>query len=277
MAAQGFLCLLGVLGFPSCLDSLAFVPTQRRVARLEPQVSGVSRQPRAGYQREPGSTTRSLRGVSALIVGAAWFALRRQRVSNDSRRARTCRSVYGRWGSKEEKEEEQEPTAKIQALQNQVEDLLAKVQEKHESYDRVKVEYDNYLRRTRQELAAERGRAAIPIFQELLPIADEFELLQKNMQLNTEGERAVAETFERYFDQVMATWKEVGVEKLGSVGETFNPQFHEAVSLVPSDEFKEDVVCGELRGGWVLKLPGSGESMVLRAALVCVSSGPGPE
>ena len=46
--------------------------------------------------------------------------------------------------------------------------------------------------------------------------------------------------------QVMATWKKVGVEKLGSVGETFNPQFHEAVSLVPSDEFKEDVVCGEI-------------------------------
>lgn len=277
MAAQGFLCLLCILGFPVCLDSLAFVPTQRRVARLEPQVSGVSRQPRSGYQRELGSTTRSLREVSALIVGAAWVALRRRRVSNEPRRARTCRSVYGGWGSKEEKEEEQEPTAKIHALQSQVEDLLAKVQEKHESYDRVKVEYDNYLKRTRQELAAERGRAAIPIFQELFPIADEFELLQKNMQLNTEGERAVAETFERYFDQVMATWKEVGVEKLGSVGETFNPQFHDAVSLVPSDEFKEDVVCGELRGGWVLKLPGSGESTVLRAALVFVSSGPGPE
>ena len=39
-------------------------------------------------------------------------------------------------------------------------------EEKHESYDRVKVEYDNYLKRTRQELAAERGRAAIPIFQD---------------------------------------------------------------------------------------------------------------
>merc|ERR1712107_431638 len=117
-------------------------------------------------------------------------------------------------------------------------------------------------------VSSERGKAAIPIFQKLLPIADEFELAKKNVKLETEGEQAIAKKFETLFEKLMATWREAGVEKLEALGEEFNPELHEAVSMLPSGDYKEDIVCGELRGGWVLK-PLGAEPIVIRRARLC--------
>mmetsp|Transcript_122346 Transcript_122346/g.318034 ORF Transcript_122346/g.318034 Transcript_122346/m.318034 type:complete len:125 (-) Transcript_122346:135-509(-) len=120
------------------------------------------------------------------------------------------------------------------------------------------------------------SKAAIPIIKELLPIADEFDLAKQNLKVETEGEQAIKDRFDALFDRMMDTWKDVGVEKMVAVGEDFNPEFHEAITMMPSADYKEEVVCNEMRAGWVLKIAGSDEQQVLRPSLVCVSAGPGP-
>merc|ERR1712129_280068 len=112
--------------------------------------------------------------------------------------------------------------------------------------------------------------------EELLPFADEFALAKQSLQ--TEGEDAIAARFDQLFDKILVSWKALGFERLVSVGQAFDPELHEAVTLAPSSEYEEQVVCGELRAGWVLRQPQTKDAnpKVLRPALVVVSSGPGP-
>lgn len=176
----------------------------------------------------------------------------------------------------EESELSEAAQANIAKLSEEIKELNEVIEEKKGAHSRLKLAIDNFRQRTKSELASARGKTAIPLVQELLPIADEYEYAKQNLKIETDGQKAVVTKFEALFDKMLQSWKSLGIEKMNSVGETFNPELHEAVSMIPSQEYKEEVVCNELRPGWILKTPGSDEQQILRAALVCVSSGPGP-
>lgn len=158
-------------------------------------------------------------------------------------------------------------------IRQEIEELKADAEDKRSSHERLKLEVSNFRARTRAELAAARGKAAIPIFKELLPIADEFDLAKQNLKLESDAERAMSDKFSALFEEMLKSWKELGVEKVEALGKPFDPEFHEAISMVPNPEYPADTVCAEMRAGWVMKPVGSDAPQVLRPALVCVSSG----
>ncbi|CAE8700729.1 unnamed protein product [Polarella glacialis] len=162
----------------------------------------------------------------------------------------------------------------IAKLEGQIAEFKELAEEKQAAHERLKSESNNFRARTRNELAAARGKAAIPLVKELLPIVDEFELASKNLKCETDGQKAIQAQFSALFDKMLGLWLQLGVEKLKAVGEEFNPELHEAVTMIPSEEYKADLVCNELRAGWGIK---AGDNLqVLRPSLVCVSAGPGP-
>lgn len=183
-------------------------------------------------------------------------------------------------GDKEEKEDDgdlsEAAQANIEKLEEEVAQLKEHAIEKRGAKDRLELEVKNFRTRTRAELAAARGKAAVPLIKELLPIADEFELAKKNLKIETESQEAIVAKFDTIFESMTESWKSLGVEKVQCMGEEFNPELHEAVSMIPSGDYKEDLVCAELRSGWALKTKGADQVQVLRPSLVCVSAGPGP-
>lgn len=213
--------------------------------------------------------------LAPLACTAALLAARR-RVNHKTSFGRSQHARNNWFGGNKEEELSEESKARCEKLSTEVEEIKAHAEEKKAAQDRLKMEMSNYRARTRKELSAARGRAAIPIFKELMPIADEFFLAQDNLKLESDGERAIADKFSSLFDKMLGSWKELGMDKMDSVGDEFDPELHEAVSMIPSSDYVADKVCNELRGGWVLKPVGSDVREVLRPALVCVSSGPGP-
>lgn len=199
------------------------------------------------------------------------------RARNQARR-RPLRRFFGGGEKKEEEKDELTEAQKIEIerLQTEVDDFKTLAEEKKSSFERMKLEMSNFRSRTAAELNAERGKAALPIIKELLPIADEFDLASQNLKIEGAGEQAIADRFAGLFAKIFKSWKAVGVERLAAVGEEFDPELHEAVSMIPSEEYVADKVCNELRAGWVLRTKGNDEPQCLRPALVCVSSGPGP-
>jgi len=160
----------------------------------------------------------------------------------------------------------------IDALVKENEGAMAKCQ-------RLQTEYDNLRRRCRQELSAARDKAAVPLVEELLEIPDTFALAKDNTTVSTDGEQGIVDRFDGLFSKMLASWNEVGAHKVEALGHPFDPKVHEAVSMIPSNEYKEDIVCNELRAGWVLKSDEDDDDtdpQVLRPSLVCVSAGPGP-
>mmetsp|Transcript_17061 Transcript_17061/g.53542 ORF Transcript_17061/g.53542 Transcript_17061/m.53542 type:complete len:317 (-) Transcript_17061:29-979(-) len=230
--------------------------------------------------------------LPAAVCAGAFLAARRTPTPRRSRHV--CRLFGGGRDKKEKAKEEateeaaEEPNEEVEEelseaaeeacakLREEIEELKVHADGKRMAHERLKLEVENFRTRTRQELAAARGQAAVPLIKELLPIADEFDLAKQNLKIEGDAQQAVADRFAKLFDKMMGVWKGLGVEKLEAVGQPFNPELHEAVSMIPSADYGPEVVCNELRGGWVLKTPGSDDPQVLRPSLVCVSSGPGP-
>ena len=142
------------------------------------------------------------------------------------------------------------------------EDLLQQVVELTEALQRERADAMNVRRR------ADEDRARLGIFykslvmRELLPVIDNFERALKSMPADLvkndymKGVQGVVKQFE-------AVLTKLGVERIKTVGEVFNPEFHEAVSMEEGDGAHE-VVSEELQAGYRL------QDEVLRHAMVKV-------
>ena len=90
---------------------------------------------------------------------------------------------------------------------------------------RVQAEYSNYRKRVERDRVAVREVATAQVIGELLPILDDIGRAREHEEL-TGGFKAVAESLE-------ATATKLGLEKYGEQGDEFDPNVHEALTLVP--------------------------------------------
>jgi molecular chaperone GrpE len=162
-------------------------------------------------------------------------------------------------------ETEQDPLA---ALQAQVDTMT---QERATLYDQLlrrQAEFENYRRRVDRERSEAYTRARAEVLLELLPVIDNFERALASLE-NSGGDadslRHGVELIHKQFKDALAKF---GLEPVESVGQTFDPHVHEAVTIEPTDKHKENTVIEEFQRGYRL-----GEKL-LRPAKVKVASSP---
>lgn len=142
-------------------------------------------------------------------------------------------------------------------LQEQVDELTSALQ-------RERADATNIRRRHEQEMASLRTRVKASVIEELLPVIDNFERALKHtpedLQDNdyVKGVQGVVKQFEK-------TLTDIGVDRIKTVGEVFDPHVHEAVSMEEGDG-KQEVVIEELQAGYKI-----GDN-VIRHAMVRVKS-----
>jgi molecular chaperone GrpE len=151
--------------------------------------------------------------------------------------------------------------AQVEQLQTQVQELQTQVQELQNQLLRARADFDNYRRRTRQEMEDLRAFATRQLLADLLPIADNFERALSAI----EGHEEVKTGVEMVHRQLLALLEKHGVEPMKTVGETFDPNFHEAVMQEPAGDREAGIVAEELQKGYLL------HGRVLRPAMVKVT------
>jgi len=145
----------------------------------------------------------------------------------------------------------------VAELQAQLEQLTSALQ--HERADA-----ENLRRRHDEQIASLRTSVKASVVSDLLPVIDNFERALKHVPVNiadndfVKGVQGVVKQFEK-------TLADLGVERIKTVGEHFDPNLHEAVS-VEEGEGKQEIVSEELRAGYVI-----GDD-VIRHAMVKVKS-----
>jgi molecular chaperone GrpE len=159
-----------------------------------------------------------------------------------------------------------------------------RVQEWYNRYLRVQADFENYRRRTQREKEEFTRYASMKLIGELLPVLDNFERAlqaigkaEKN-RLEEEGRaegpspgagQAEFESFRKGVDMIYRQLVQVleadGLKAMEPVGQPFDPNLHQAVMQVSSDEYEEGIVVEVLQKGYWLK------DKVLRPALVKVS------
>jgi molecular chaperone GrpE len=128
--------------------------------------------------------------------------------------------------------------------------LRAKVQELTEALQRERADATNIRRRHEAEIASLRNRLKATIISELLPVIDNFERALKHVPKELEGNdyiKGVAGVVKQF----ETTLNSLGVERIKTVDQPFDPNLHEAVAVEEGDGDKE-IVTEELQAGYQL-------------------------
>ncbi len=128
---------------------------------------------------------------------------------------------------------------------------------------RVAADFDNYRKRTTREQSMIIDRAAERVVRELMPVLDSFDAAL-DTEPTTDGERQLLAGMINTREQLLKSLEQEGLTVIPAIGETFDPEIHEAVSAMGSGS--DFVVTQELRRGYRLK------DRVLRPAMVLLEA-----
>ncbi|MDZ7786430.1 MAG: nucleotide exchange factor GrpE [Candidatus Saccharibacteria bacterium] len=143
-----------------------------------------------------------------------------------------------------------------------VEELEQQVAELTEALQRERADADNVRRRAEADRSSMADYHKSKVIEQLLPIIDNFERALKHTPNDLKGSDYV-KGVQGIVKQFEATLKAIGVTRIETVGQEFNPELHEAVSMEEGEGDKE-VVSEELQSGYRL------HDQVVRPAMVKV-------
>lgn len=152
----------------------------------------------------------------------------------------------------QDQENVQQETEAVNEKDAEVTELKGKLAELNDKYTRLYSEFDNFRKRTAKEKKEIMDAGGEDVFKSMLPVIDDFERAIKS---NTEATdlKAINDGINLIYNKFKTTLNQKGLTEMKSIGETFNPDIHEAITNVPapSDELKGKVV-DELEKGYTL-------------------------
>ncbi|MEA3368370.1 MAG: nucleotide exchange factor GrpE [Planctomycetota bacterium] len=159
---------------------------------------------------------------------------------------------------------EQAPTEMLKAR------LAESERERQELVDRLQrlaADFSNFQKRMQRRLVEEKREAVGDLLCDLLPVLDNFERALVSSDEGGDAE-AFREGVRMVHDQLLGALARHGVEPIEAAGRRFDPEHHEAVAHVPSDEHPSGHVIDEVQRGY------RHGDRTLRASRVAVSRGP---
>ncbi|WP_236345241.1 nucleotide exchange factor GrpE [Paenibacillus plantiphilus] len=141
--------------------------------------------------------------------------------------------------------------------------LLA--EENQQRYLRAQADFDNFRRRTLKEKEELGQYASMKLIGELLPVVDNFDRAIEAAKSGGGEADSFSKGIDMIFRQLVGVLEQEGLKQMETVGQPFNPDYHQAIMQVESEEHEEGIVVEEVQKGYMLK------DKVLRPAMVKVS------
>jgi len=138
-----------------------------------------------------------------------------------------------------------------------------RIEELTDQVKRQMAEFENFRKRTEKEKAQMFDMGAKTVIEKILPIVDNFE---RGFTMVEEADKddAFVQGMDKIYKQLMTEFEAIGVKPIEAVGQEFNPDFHNAVMQVASEEYESGVVAQELLKGYTYK------DAVVRHSMVAV-------
>ena len=133
--------------------------------------------------------------------------------------------------------------AKCEAMQ-------AKIDELEDRVKRQMAEFENFRKRTDKEKTMMFETGAKSVVEKILPVVDNFERGLATIP-EEEAESGFAGGMKMIYKQMMDELDKLGVKPIEAVGQEFDPNFHNAVMQVESEEYESGIVAQELLKGYM--------------------------
>jgi molecular chaperone GrpE len=154
--------------------------------------------------------------------------------------------------------------AQVTALNADRDRLAADKAELHDRLLRRQADFDNFRKRADRDRSDFLQFAGMEFAREMLPILDDFDRALKVETADANYARGVELIYTRMYE----TLKKMGLEPMDTVGKTFDPNLHQAVERVETDEAEDQTILAEFQKGHTFK------GKLLRPAMVKVAVRP---
>lgn len=142
--------------------------------------------------------------------------------------------------------------------------MKEKIDELEDKVKRQMAEFDNFRKRTEKEKAVMFETGAKSVIEKILPVVDNFE---RGFATIAEEEKSpFVDGMQMVYKQLMTELEKMEVKPIPAVGEEFDPNFHNAVMQVESEEYEPGVIAQELMKGYTYR------DSVVRHSMVAVVS-----
>ncbi len=157
---------------------------------------------------------------------------------------------------KKEKKKKEKADKKQDALKEKIEELEDRVK-------RQMAEFENFRKRTEKEKTAMFETGAKSVIEKILPVVDNFERGLASVP-EEEKDSGFSQGMQMIYKQLMTELENMEVQPIPALGEEFDPEFHNAVMQVESEEFASGVIAQELQKGYTYR------DSVVRHSMVAV-------
>lgn len=140
-----------------------------------------------------------------------------------------------------------------------------KIDELEDKVKRQLAEFENFRKRTEKEKATMFESGAKSVIEKILPVIDNFE---RGLATTKEEDKTNphVEGMNMIYKQLMTELDKLEVKPIEAVGQEFNPDFHNAIMQVESDEYESGIIAQELLKGYTYR------DSVIRHSMVAVVS-----
>ena len=157
---------------------------------------------------------------------------------------------------KETKENKKEVSEKKEmVLKEEYDDL-------NDHYKRILAEFDNFKKRSQKEKESLYTSVLSDVIEVILPVVDNLENALKAETKDEDYKQGIELVLKQFKDVL----KSKGVEEIPAVGETFDPEIHDAVSMIQDENLGEKVIAQEYRKGYKIG------NKVIRHSMVVVAN-----
>jgi molecular chaperone GrpE len=163
---------------------------------------------------------------------------------------------------------ESKPTY-VEKLERQLEQAEQQVSDIKAQYKEALDEFENAKARSSRDAAIEIRKGRKMVLADMLEVLDNLERALESAR-SGESDESILDGVQLVRDQFVEKLESLGVHRVPSLGDRFDPEVHQAISTVPvEDEEQDGVVVGVVKEGYRF-----GDEL-LRPAMVAVGKGPG--
>ncbi|MBQ6264191.1 MAG: nucleotide exchange factor GrpE [Clostridia bacterium] len=148
---------------------------------------------------------------------------------------------------KEDKKPEKKQKSKKDSVVEKTEQLEKQLEEQKDLYLRLRAEYDNFRKRSQKEKEDVHTTARADVIKNILPVLDNFERAAGNSEASFEDYR---KGMEMIYTQFLEILEKTGVESFGEPGDAFDPNMHNAVMHIESEDFGENELAQVFQKGY---------------------------
>jgi molecular chaperone GrpE len=142
---------------------------------------------------------------------------------------------------------DQNKNAKADDSPSEIERLKEELRREHDMYLRALADYDNYRRRIERDRSAAARSGKRELILQLLDVLDGFD---RALQHLDDAPESVSEGLQLLQRKLLGLLEAQGVTPLQSLGETFNPELHDAIGTVKSEDIEPGTVAEEMQRGY---------------------------